>query len=77
MVKNPPANAGDVDSILGSGIFPGEANGNPFLYSCLGNPMDRGALWATVHGVVKDSDITSVQFSSVQLLSHVRLFATP
>ena len=77
MVKNPLANAGDVDSILGSGIFPGEANGNPLLYSCLGNPMDRGALWATVHGVVKDSDITSVQFSSVQLLSRVRLFVTP
>ena len=58
MVKNPPANAGDVDLIPGSGIFPREGNGNPLLYSCLGNPMDRGAWWATVHGVVKDSDIT-------------------
>ena len=58
MVKNPPANAGDVDSILGSGIFPGEANGNPFLYSCLGNPMDRGAWQATVHGITKESDTT-------------------
>ena len=37
----------------GSGIFPGEGNGNPLQYSCLENPMDRGAWWATVHGVMK------------------------
>ena len=48
--KNPPANAGDVGSIPESGRFPGEGNGNPLQYSCLGNPMDRGAWWATVHG---------------------------
>ena len=58
MVKNPPANVGDVDSILGSGIFPGEGNGNPLLYSCLGNPMDRGAWWATSPGGHKESDMT-------------------
>ena len=56
MVKNPLANAGDIrDSVLipGSGKSPGEVNGNPLHYSCLENPMDRGAWWATVHGVVK------------------------
>ena len=41
MVKNPPANVGDVGSVSGSGISPGEGNGNPLQYSCLGNPMDR------------------------------------
>ena len=50
VVKNPPANAGDVGSILGSGRSPGEGNGNPLQYSCLENPMDGGAWWATVHG---------------------------
>ena len=47
LVKNPPAgdkNAGDTDSIPGSGRCPGEGNGNPLQYSCLGNPMDRGAV---------------------------------
>ena len=43
----------DVGSILGSGRSPGEGNGNPLQYSCLENPMDGGALWATVHGVPK------------------------
>ena len=58
MVKNPPANAGDAGSIPGSGRSLGEGNGNPLQYSCLGNPMSRGAWWATVHGVVKESDAT-------------------
>ena len=56
VVKNPIANAGDlrdVDSIPGSGRCPGEGNGNPLQYSCLENPRDRGAWWATVHGVAK------------------------
>ena len=52
-VKNPPANAGDSGSIPGLGRFPGEGNGNPLQYSCLGNPMEGGAWWATVHGVTK------------------------
>ena len=52
-VKNPPANAGDVGSIPGSGRSPGEGNGNSLQYSCLGNLMDRGALRATVLGVAK------------------------
>ena len=52
-VKNPPANAGDVGLIPGLGKPPGEGNGNPRQCSCLGNPMDRGAWWNTVHGVTK------------------------
>ena len=49
--KNPPANAGSVGSIPGWERSPGEGNGNPFHYACLGNPTDRGAWWATVLGV--------------------------
>ena len=52
-VKNPPANAGDIGSIPGLGRSPGEGNGNPLPYSRLENPTDRGAWWATVHGVAK------------------------
>ena len=58
VVKNSPANAGDSGSIPGLGRSPGEGNGNPLLYSCLGNPTARGAWWATVHGVSKESDMT-------------------
>ena len=57
VVKNPPDNAGDADLIPGSGRSPGEGNGNPLQYSCLGNPMDRGAWWATVHGIAKESNM--------------------
>ena len=46
-------NAGDPGSIPGSGRSPGEGNGSPLQYSCLENPMDRGAWWATIHGVAK------------------------
>jgi len=56
MVKNPPANAGDLRDkglIPGSGRSPGEVNGNRLQYSCLRNPMDRGAWWAIVLGVAK------------------------
>ena len=45
--------AGDLGSIPWSGRSPGEGNGNPLQYSCLENPMDRGAWWATVHGVTR------------------------
>ena len=54
MVKDLLANAGDMGdmgSTLGSGRSPGGGHGNPLQYSCLENPMDRGAWWATVHGV--------------------------
>ena len=58
MVKNRPAMPGDPGSIPGLGRSPGEVNGNPLQYSCLGNPMDREAWWATVHLVTKESDVT-------------------
>ena len=57
VVKNPPANLGDLSLIPGSGRSPGEGNGNPLQYSCLENPMDRGAWWATVLGIA-ESDTT-------------------
>ena len=54
VVKNLPANAGDKGLIPELVRSHGEENGNPFQYSCLGNPMDRGGYrWATVHGVTK------------------------
>ena len=53
LVKNPPADAGDVGSIPGLGRCPGEGNGNPLQYSCLGNPMDIRVWQTTVHGVTK------------------------
>ena len=62
VVKNLPANAGevgDLGSIPGSGKFPAGGHGNPFQYSCLENPMDRGAWGATVHGV-SESEVTEV-----------------
>ena len=52
-VKASACNAGDLGSIPGSGRSPREGNGNPLQYSCLENPMDGGAWWATVHGVSK------------------------
>ena len=61
MIKNLPANAGDIRDaslIPGSGISLGEGNGNPLPYSCLRNPMDRGAWQAIVHGVAKELDMT-------------------
>ena len=52
-VKASACNAGDLGSTPGSGRSTGESNGNPLEYSCLENPMDGGAFWATVHGVAK------------------------
>ena len=64
--KESICNAGDLGSIPGSGRSPGEGNGNPLQYSCLENLMDRGAWWATVHGVTKSrtwlSDFTFTFF---------------
>ena len=53
VIKKLPASAGDVDFIPGLGGSPGEGNGNPLQYPCLGNPMDRGVWWATFHGVTR------------------------
>ena len=50
VIKSPPANAGDMGSVPGSGRSPGEGNDYPLQYSYTGNPMDRGAWQATVHG---------------------------
>ena len=58
VVENPPANAGDVGSFPGSGRSPREGNGNPLQYSCLENPTDKGAWWATVHGSKEELDMT-------------------
>jgi len=57
VVKNPPAKARDAGSIPGWERSLGKGNGNPLQYSCLENPMDRGAWRATVHGVTKESDM--------------------
>ena len=54
VVKNPPANAGEVGLIPGMGRSSGGGHGNPLQYSCLKNPMDKGAWWPTVHGVTKN-----------------------
>ena len=56
--KESSYSARDPGSIPGSGRSPGEENGSPLQYSCLGNPMDRGAWQAAVHGVAKELDIT-------------------
>ena len=56
--KESACNAGDVGSIPGLGRSPGGGHGKPLHYSCLENPMDRGAWWAIVHGVTKDSGMT-------------------
>ena len=53
MYDNPPANAGDLGSIPGLGRYSGVGNGNSLEYSCLGNPMDRGAWSAIVYGVAR------------------------
>ena len=58
MTKNFPENPGDMGPISGSGRSPGEENGNPLQYSCLGNSMERGAWRATVHGVTSELDMT-------------------
>ena len=57
MVKNLPANAGDMGLIPGLGRSPGKGNGNPLQYFGLENPMDRGAWWAAVHGAAKVLDM--------------------
>jgi len=65
VVKNPSANAEVVGSIPGLRWFPEEGNGNPLQYSCLGNPMHRGAWWATVHRVAKTRTLLSEKLTHV------------
>ena len=72
MVRNLPANAGDPDSITGSGRSPGGGNGNPLQTSCLENPMDRGAWWVTYSPKgCKESNTTA------QLSMHTRKVSLP
>ena len=70
--KNPPGNAGDMDSIQESGGSLEEGNGNPLQNSCLGNPTDRGARQATVHGVA-ESDTTERLTHTEEFLRHIRM----
>ena len=65
MVKSLPASVGDADSLSGLGRSSGGGNGSPLRCSCLGNPMDRGAWRATVHGVAQES------YTSEGLSTHV------
>ena len=69
-------NAGDLGSIPGLGISPGGRNGNPLQYSCPGNSTNRGAWWATVHGVAKSCtrlrDFTSLHFTSWWIMTFTR-----
>ena len=58
--KESACNAGDGYSVSELGRSPGEGNGNPLQYSCLENATDRGAWWATVHGGLKESDMTEL-----------------
>ena len=70
MIENPPANEGDIGgagSIPGSGRSPGGGNGHPLQYDCLGNPMDRGAWWAIVHGVAKETQLSEHSTAHSQL----------
>ena len=65
--KESACNEGDLGSIPGSGRSPGEGNGNPLQYSCLENPMDREAWWATIHGVTK----SRTRLSNFTLYTHI------
>ena len=76
MVKNPPASSRDLKDaglIPGSGRSPGGGCGNPLQYSCLENPLDREAWWATVHGFAKKMDITKATY---HILGNRRLTIT-
>ena len=74
VVKNPPANAGNTDLLLGLRRSPGEGNGNPLQYSCLENPMDQRDWWATVHWVTNSWTQMSTRASSgnIKVIKKVR-----
>ena len=76
VVKNLPANVGDLGLIPGLGRSPGEGNGNSLQYSCIGNPKDRGAWQATVHEVTKSRTRLSTHTEpNADLLSILALMA--
>ena len=74
MVKNLPANVGDVGSIPGLERSPGEGNGHPLQYSCLENSMGRGAWWSIVQGVTKRWTQLSLSMYIIWLHNHLSLF---
>ena len=74
VLKNPPVNTGDVGLIPGSGRSLREGNGNPLQYSCLGNPIDRGAWRATVHAKSSRSETDELLFSiKISKMLHITL----
>ena len=71
VVKNLPANAGDTEEarlLPGMRRSPGVGNGHPLQYSCLGNPLARGAWWATVHGVAESDTTEATQYAYLKEL---------
>ena len=72
LVENPPASARDAGSVPGSERSPGEGNGNPLPCSCLENPMDRGARWATVHGFTK-SQTRLTEYVCMRVHTHTHI----
>ena len=81
VVKNPPANVGDIRDTASNprlGRSPGEGHGNPLQYSCLGNPMDRGAWRATVHKVAKSvTQLSTHEYTRVGILEVEVIELTP
>ena len=75
--KKSICHAGDLGLIPGSGRPLGEGNGNPFQYSCLRNPMDRVAWWATVHGVVKELNMTKQAHKKLHNNGQISAFFIP
>ena len=75
MVKNLACHAEDPGSIPGLGRSPGEGNGNPLQYSCLENSMDRGAWWATVHGVA--NSWTRLTMTNTRIHTHTHTLTAP
>ena len=76
VVKNLPANAEDIRDVCstpGSGRSPGGGHGNPLHFSCLENPMDRGACWATVHGVTQ----SQIRLKQLSMHTHINVFVSP
>ena len=74
LVKASACNAGGLGSIPGSGRSHGKGNGNPLQYSCLENPMDSGAWWATVHGVAKSQTrLSNLTLLNIKALCNERL----
>ena len=74
VVKNLPANAGDVSSIPELGRSSGVGNGNPLQYSCLKNSVDRGAWWAKVQGIAKSQMELSARIHTNTPISHIKLY---